>query len=81
MHSENITYPAKEIMIVSPEKSAKHATAPEGMATIPAVSTTMTIEYNLREPGGYGNIKNRVFSVCQRGMRCILSSLSKEKRI
>ena len=59
-------------IVISKTVPVKYPSAPKGMVSIPAVSDNMTMEYNFRECGAYGNIqdhlllsaKHRLHSIC-----------------
>jgi formylglycine-generating enzyme required for sulfatase activity len=58
--TEDTSAPVKNIKIINPAEFTKSASVPEGMAIITDISATMAIEYNFREPGGYGNIQEHL---------------------
>jgi formylglycine-generating enzyme required for sulfatase activity len=46
--------------VTSKTAPAKHPSSPGGMVSIPAASLNMTMEYNFRECGAYGNIQDHL---------------------
>jgi len=70
--SDNTSIPFKNILVTSSKDHAEQKTIPKDMVQVPGISAKLTVEYNFREPGGYGNIqdhlilseKHKLHSIC-----------------
>ena len=78
--SYDSSIPVRNILINRQQNPANRIALPDGMVSVPDVSTSLTIDYTFREPGGYGNIQDHLALAINHKLHS-LSTLSRKARI
>jgi hypothetical protein len=58
--SDNSAIPIKNIQLIRSKGISKQIKPPVGMKTVPGTSLTLSMEYTLKEIGGYGNVQDHL---------------------